>query len=54
MLGPSLAFDEHDRPSTGPLQKGWLNGYHQEVLEKIGPHVEGEVLEWLEKAVKSI
>ncbi len=35
-------------------EKDWLNGYHAEVFEKIGPHVEGEVLEWLEKAVKSI
>ena len=35
-------------------EKNWLNGYHAEVFEKIGPYVEGEVLEWLEKAVKSI
>jgi Xaa-Pro aminopeptidase len=35
-------------------EKDWLNGYHAEVFEKIGPHVEGEVLKWLEKAVKSI
>jgi len=35
-------------------EKDWLNAYHQEVLEKVGPHVEGEVLEWMEKAVKSI
>jgi Xaa-Pro aminopeptidase len=35
-------------------EKDWLNGYHAEVFEKIGPHVKGEVLEWLEKAVKSI
>ena len=35
-------------------EKDWLNGYHAEVFEKIGPYVEGEVLEWLEKAVKSI
>jgi Xaa-Pro aminopeptidase len=35
-------------------EKDWLNAYHQEVLEKVGPHVEGEVLEWVEKAVKSI
>ena len=35
-------------------EKDWLNAYHQEVLEKVGPHVEGEVLKWLEKAVKKI
>jgi Xaa-Pro aminopeptidase len=35
-------------------EKDWLNGYHAEVFEKIGPYVEGEVLEWLENAVKSI
>jgi Xaa-Pro aminopeptidase len=35
-------------------EKDWLNAYHVEVLEKVGPHVEGEVLEWLEKSVKKI
>ena len=35
-------------------EKDWLNGYHAEVFEEIGPHVAGEVLEWLEKAVKYI
>lgn len=28
----------------------WLNGYHAEVLEKIGPRLSGDDLAWLEKA----
>ena len=35
-------------------EKDWLNAYHQEVLEKVGPHVEGDVLMWLEKTVQPI
>ena len=35
-------------------EKDWLDAYHAEVFEKVGPHVEGKVLEWLEKAVKKI
>lgn len=35
-------------------EKDWLNDYHAEVLEKVGPQVEGATKEWLEKAVKSI
>ena len=31
-------------------EKDWLNDYHNEVLEKVSPHVEGDVLEWLENA----
>jgi Xaa-Pro aminopeptidase len=29
-------------------ERVWLNAYHVQVLEKIGPQVEGEVREWLE------
>ena len=35
-------------------EKVWLNAYHQEVLEKVGPHVEGDGLMWLEKTVQPI
>ncbi|WKE66284.1 M24 family metallopeptidase [Gallaecimonas kandeliae] len=31
-------------------EKGWWNRYHGEVLEKIGPRLEGESLAWLETA----
>jgi len=32
----------------------WLNAYHAEVLEKIGPRLEGDDLAWLEKACAPI
>lgn len=32
----------------------WLNGYHDEVLEKIGPRVGGDTLEWLRRATEPI
>ena len=32
----------------------WINSYHQEVLEKVGPYVEGSVLEWLNNSVRPI
>ena len=35
-------------------EKDWLNNYHSEVLEKVGPHLTGNVLEWLKKAVQPI
>ena len=35
-------------------EKDWINAYHIEVLEKVGPHVEGATLEWLKNAVHQI
>ena len=35
-------------------EKDWLNNYHREVFEKVSPFVEGDVLAWLENAVKPI
>lgn len=32
----------------------WLNGYHAQVLEKIGPQLSGDDLAWLEKACAPI
>jgi Xaa-Pro aminopeptidase len=32
----------------------WLNAYHAEVRDKIGPQVEGEVKAWLEAATRAI
>ncbi len=34
--------------------KQWINTYHGEVLEKIGPHVEGDVKDWLINSTKTI
>ncbi len=31
-------------------ERSWLNGYHQDVLAKIGPLVSSETLAWLERA----
>ena len=31
-------------------ERDWLNAYHAQVLEKIGPRVEGAVLDWLKAA----
>jgi Xaa-Pro aminopeptidase len=32
----------------------WLNGYHRQVLEKIGPKLSGADREWLEQACAPI
>ena len=32
----------------------WINSYHQAVLEKVGPHVNGSVLDWLKGSTQSI
>ena len=36
------------------FEKDWINNYHQNVLKKIGIHLEGSALEWLKKASKAI
>ena len=35
-------------------EKDWINSYHNQVLEKVGPHVENTVLKWLKNAVLPI
>jgi Xaa-Pro aminopeptidase len=35
-------------------EKDWLNVYHLEVLEKVGPLVDGATKKWLEKAVQKV
>ena len=35
-------------------EKNWINNYHREVLDKVGPHVEGSTLQWLKKSVQPI
>jgi Xaa-Pro aminopeptidase len=37
-----------------PSELEWLNAYHAQVLEKIGPRLEGDDLAWLEKACAPI
>ncbi|MBF9031885.1 M24 family metallopeptidase [Rhodobacterales bacterium HKCCE3408] len=39
-----------DRDALSALEIRWLDEYHREVAEKIGPLVEGPVAEWLAKA----
>ena len=43
-----------DRSLLSDAEAIWLNAYHVEVLEKIGPLVEGEAKAWLEKATRVI
>lgn len=35
-------------------EREWLNNYHRTVFEKLSPYLEGEELEYLEKATKAI
>ena len=35
-------------------EKSWINNYHTEVLNKVGPHLRGSTLEWLRKASQPI
>jgi Xaa-Pro aminopeptidase len=37
-----------------PEETGWLDHYHAEVLEKVGPLVEPEVRAWLEAATRPL
>ena len=32
----------------------WLNAYHQQVIEKVGPRLEGAALAWLEHAARPL
>ena len=36
------------------IEKDWINSYHNEVLEKVGPHLNNPVLEWLKHSVLPI
>ena len=35
-------------------EKDWINKYHQEVFEKVGPYLDGAVIVWLKNAVLPI
>lgn len=35
-------------------EKAWLNQYHQTVRERLAPHLEGDVLNWLNKNTQAI
>ncbi|GHA80444.1 aminopeptidase P family protein [Pontibacter akesuensis] len=37
-----------------PHQIKWLNDYHQQVIERLGPHLEEEELAWLKEKAKPI
>ena len=37
-----------------PDELAWLNGYHAEVLAKIGPSLSGDDLDWLHAACAAI
>lgn len=38
----------------GPAERDWLNGYHAQVLDRIGPLVEGAARDWLGQACAAI
>lgn len=40
--------------ALSPWERDWLNAYHREVLEKIGPKVQGDDLDWLEAATRPL
>jgi Xaa-Pro aminopeptidase len=60
MLGfETLTFAPIDRrlivkEMLGPREVAWLNDYHRQVVEKIGPNLSGSDREWLEKACAPI
>ena len=35
-------------------EKAWLNQYHQNVRERLAPHLQGDVLQWLIKNTQTI
>ena len=43
-----------DKSMLSSTELAWLNAYHAEVLEKIGPRLTGEDLAWLERACAPI
>ncbi|SDD17142.1 Xaa-Pro aminopeptidase [Paracoccus isoporae] len=60
MLGfETLTFTPIDRhmivtAMLSPAERDWLNAYHAEVLEKIGPRVDVETRLWLERATAAV
>ena len=60
MLGfETLTFTPIDRrmivtEMLSPAERDWLNSYHVEVMEKIGPAVDAETRAWLEKATAPV
>jgi len=60
MLGfETLTFAPIDRrlivkAMLAPEEIAWLNDYHRQVIEKIGPNLSGSDREWLEKACAPI
>jgi Xaa-Pro aminopeptidase len=60
MLGfETLTFAPIDRrlikkEMLSPQEIDWLNGYHRQVVEKIGPKLSGSDLKWLEEACAPI
>ncbi len=43
-----------DADRLTPAERDWLNTYHAEVLQKLGPMVSSDLLVWLEKACTAI
>lgn len=43
-----------DRELLTPQERDWLNSYHSQVRETVGPHLHGTAAEWLERATRAI
>jgi len=43
-----------DKSLLSQNEINWLNHYHEQVLEKLAPHLEGETLNWLKEATAKI
>jgi Xaa-Pro aminopeptidase len=60
MLGfETLTFAPIDRTLVEPAmlspeERDWLNAYHSRVREVVGPQLEGEALDWLERSCEPI
>jgi Xaa-Pro aminopeptidase len=37
-----------------PEERRWIDGYHAQVIEIVGPQLEGEVLEWLREQCRPL
>ncbi|PRP83494.1 hypothetical protein PROFUN_04368 [Planoprotostelium fungivorum] len=43
-----------DAGIMSPEEVQWINEYHEEVLKRVGPHLEGKTLEWLKRETQPV
>jgi Xaa-Pro aminopeptidase len=49
-----IDLDGIDPEQMSPDERAWLNGYHRDVYEKIGPHLTEEERAWLKEYTRAI